>query len=457
MKLRFSWGEETVFIYRANAWPDETKQHSPGPQFSPAEKLNRAGSVLQDLGFCEKAIRQYREALKADQKHAPSHFNMATCLCDLADRSESDRIATVFRRKARTHYQKAADCSPEGFGEAHSNLAVLFLKEDMLDEALASCEMALQLHDIGTPSFCKAFWNLSSVLRRMGRKDEAIGRAWSTITHAATLLLNVSIPRPFERPVSINIAPEANKNSARGAMAPPSHISIVCVKWGTKYGPEYVLRLFAGVRCHLTLNHTFYCFTEDTSGLEGELGVHTIPLMEGWHGWWNKASLFSTSCPLSGRVLYIDLDTVITGSLDSLAAYGGEFAILSTDDIDNEGKDFCDGYNSSLLLWDADSARLGIICDFLAANFALVHKFIHRLDHWFEMMVSQADTIQGMFPGHIVDYNHSCKESVPDDARVVVFPLRPKPHEFPSQWIRDAWLTNAERESVELLASLGER
>ena len=460
LNLQFSWGAETVFIYRANSRQDVTKQGCPDSQLILVERLNRAGTVLQDLGYFEKAIRQYRAALKADPKHAPSHFNMATCLCDLAERSDSDRIATVFRRKARTHYQEAAECSEGKFGQAYSNLAVLYLKDDMLDEALENCEMAIQLHDIGSLPFCKAFWNLSSVLRRMGRKEDAISRAWSVISQAATILDDVDIPLPFEGPEPIRFARLNSANdscvSREEEAATPNHISIVCVKWGTKYGPEYVLRLFAGVRRHLKLNHTFYCFTEDTSGLEGEPDVHTIPLMKGWHGWWNKASLFSRTCPLSGRVLYIDLDTVITGSLDNLASYQGDFAILSTDAIDNEGIDFCNGYNSSLLLWDADSERLGTICEFLAANFALIHKFIHRLDHWFEMMVIQADTIQGMFPGQIVDYNHSCKDSVPNNARIVIFPLRPKPHEFPSGWIRDAWLTDAEKESVELLTALGE-
>ena len=38
-----------------------------------------------------------------------------------------------------------------------------------------------------------------------------------------------------------------------------------------------------------------------------------------------------------GRVMYIDLDTIITGDLNEIAAYGGDFALLGTQDLDNEG------------------------------------------------------------------------------------------------------------------------
>ncbi len=56
--------------------------------------------------------------------------------------------------------------------------------------------------------------------------------------------------------------------------------------------------------------------------------------------------------------MYIDLDTVITGSLDEIVMYNGDFAILSTDGLDNEGSDFSDGYNSSVVLWNFDEIDL---------------------------------------------------------------------------------------------------
>merc|ERR1712167_232493 len=109
--------------------------------------------------------------------------------------------------------------------------------------------------------------------------------------------------------------------------------------------------------------------------------------------------------------MYIDLDTVITGSLEEMASYRGDFAILSTRGIDNEGKDFSNGYNSSILMWAAGSSKLDSICEVLREHFDLVHNFIHRFDHWLEMMVADADLIQDIYSEHVVDFVHACTKS----------------------------------------------
>jgi tetratricopeptide (TPR) repeat protein len=496
--LQFTWGEEIVYMYQQQEQQQEQDQEQDQEQhkqhkkhekheekeskeskeqktstdklvMSEADKYNKAGSLLQNLGVYEKAIQQYRSALKKDKFHASSHFNMATCLCHLADKSEGSNIAIAFRRKARSHYIKASESSSNGFGEAHSNLAVLYLKENMLDEALASVEVALNLHDIGTMSYNKAFWNLSSVLRRLGQKDIAIERAWTTIEAASVILSssttdsikehNDATNNRFVRPTRIQCIDYTTSLSATSSTStspasktssstiPPTTttlskiitLSIICVKWGTKYGPEYVLRLYAGVLRNLSLPFKFVCFTDDTVGLEHENNIHCLPLESGWIGWWNKATLFSSSFPLDGRILYIDLDTVITGSMNEMAMYRGDFAILSTNGIDNEGKDFSNGYNSSILMWNANNKKLTSICEVLRQDFELVHKFIHRFDHWLEMMVNKADLIQQIYPLSIRDYVNACTEFVPEKCSIVIFPLRPKPHEFPAEWVKEIW------------------
>ena len=46
-------------------------------------------------------------------------------------------------------------------------------------------------------------------------------------------------------------------------------ISVVMVKWGKKYGPEYVNRLAAGLLRNAPRNCSFQmiCFTDDTAGV----------------------------------------------------------------------------------------------------------------------------------------------------------------------------------------------
>jgi hypothetical protein len=52
---------------------------------------------------------------------------------------------------------------------------------------------------------------------------------------------------------------------------------ILCMKWGTKYGPEYVNRLYAMVRRHLSGDFRFVCLTDSTEGIRSEVECFPIP------------------------------------------------------------------------------------------------------------------------------------------------------------------------------------
>jgi hypothetical protein len=110
-------------------------------------------------------------------------------------------------------------------------------------------------------------------------------------------------------------------------------ITICCVKQGTKYGPEYVLNLKAGVERHCHTPHEFICFTDDPVE-----GVRCEPLTVKLPGWWSKLSLFEMRRPL----LYFDLDMVIVGDIQPLLDWQG-FGILKNQWADLEG------YNSSVM------------------------------------------------------------------------------------------------------------
>lgn len=73
-------------------------------------------------------------------------------------------------------------------------------------------------------------------------------------------------------------------------------LTVACVRWGDKYGPEYVERLAAGVRRYLRRSHRFVCYTDDVEALRRKAGIVAVPLGSGggkWRGWWHKAFLFS--------------------------------------------------------------------------------------------------------------------------------------------------------------------
>ena len=61
---------------------------------------------------------------------------------------------------------------------------------------------------------------------------------------------------------------------------------ILCMKWGTKYGPEYVNRLYAMVRRHLSGDFRFVCLTDDSTGIRSEVPVDA-PLAD-WQRVWER-------------------------------------------------------------------------------------------------------------------------------------------------------------------------
>ena len=453
-RLKFSWGDDVVFFFRKKVIQSDDITGGEGgyrsaSNSSHASQINLEGSMLQKLGHYEKAIAKYRACLRLDGDYAPAHLNMTTCLSQLADKSSannnaSEAIARAFRSKARKHCRCAIEVAHgSDITCAYSNLSVLYMKDSMLKEARRECENALRRSRLLSRSFRHACWNLNSIMRRQNLKDIAIRRMWGLMESQGVTAIRTSPGEPSQLPI--------DKSSRSATSLHP--LTVVCVKWGTKYGADYVFRLHSAIKRYLPSLRKFICLTDAPDELSAETDIVTLKLEFGWFGWWNKATLFSprVANELEGRILYIDLDTVIVGSLDKLATYCGCFGILNTEDIDNEGKDFSDGYNSSMLLWDASDAstrsRLAQIYSTLRTHFQVVNNFVHRFDHWLEMTLTHVDIIQVLYPGLVVDFKHCCKEEVPKQSSIVIFPLSPKPHDFPASWVAQFWLTPSETES----------
>ena len=95
-------------------------------------------------------------------------------------------------------------------------------------------------------------------------------------------------------------------------------VTVLCVRFGIRYGREYVERLRNMIRRHLTVPHEIACLTDDQHPIEG---VRTIyqPNAQYQKGWWHKVHMFDPNLPLKGRILYFDLDVVIHNNIDKLA------------------------------------------------------------------------------------------------------------------------------------------
>ena len=103
---------------------------------------------------------------------------------------------------------------------------------------------------------------------------------------------------------------------------------IVCVKWGTKYGPEYVNRLYAMVKGNITPPFRFVCLTDSRAGIRAEVECFDLPELGcphpvGTFGKWKKVVLWGKEVPgLTGVALFVDLDSIIVGSIDDYFTYG---------------------------------------------------------------------------------------------------------------------------------------
>jgi hypothetical protein len=108
---------------------------------------------------------------------------------------------------------------------------------------------------------------------------------------------------------------------------------ILCMKWGTKYGPEYVNRLYAMVARHLKGEFRFVCLTDRREGIVAQVECLPIPelaLPEGIpERGWKKLTTFATDLHgLRGTALFLDLDVVIVDDITPFFEQPGEFLII---------------------------------------------------------------------------------------------------------------------------------
>ena len=105
--------------------------------------------------------------------------------------------------------------------------------------------------------------------------------------------------------------------------------TIICMKWGTLYGVEYVNRLYNMAKRNTRRPLRFVCFTDDPKGMDPGIDALPLPAMElperaRWNGW-RKLSVWQPELSgIAGDVLFLDIDLVITGSIDSFFDFAPE-------------------------------------------------------------------------------------------------------------------------------------
>lgn len=254
------------------------------------------------------------------------------------------------------------------------------------------------------------------------------------------------------------------------------HATIACIKWGTAFGPEYVNRLYSGVRRHLSVPVRFCCMTERAEGLHPDVEVLDLPVepfrdemdralaVANRQGAMRKVSLFRQGVipDLEGPVLGFDLDVVITGPLDGMLELSpGKVAMRH--DWTEKRKGRPTGHGS---VFRYDPAAHGFLYDDLAAN---PYEEVETARGSEQRYTSHKAMDRGAFDyipeAWVVSFKYDCNPfprnwiappRLPDEARVVCFHGRPKMHEAiegysgslirrsaPCDWLREHWIDRA--------------
>lgn len=166
----------------------------------------------------------------------------------------------------------------------------------------------------------------------------------------------------------------------------------VFVKGHVPFTVDYVAKLRRMVAKHAGRPHRFICLTDRPRRIPHGVEAIEVPGVNGMFAWWRKVLLFSDQMPPEGRIVYLDLDTVVVSSLAPIIDYPSPFAL-----IPHEGRFEGRGaravvkrFNSSVMVWDAGTLR------HLSANWTpAVAKRLWGDQDWIGEQVEQADTMPG--------------------------------------------------------------
>lgn len=250
--------------------------------------------------------------------------------------------------------------------------------------------------------------------------------------------------------------------------------NIMCIKWGTLFGPEYVNRLYSGVRRNMTRPVRFMCMTEHAEGLHPDVEVLDLPTepfaepmakalaVANRQGAMRKVSLFRPGLvqDLQGPVLGFDLDVVITGDLEPIWSMSpGKIAMRH--DWTEKRKGRPTGHGS---VFRFDPELHGFLYEDIAAS---PYKEVEKARGSEQRYTSHKGMDNGVFDyipeEWVVSFKYDCNPfprnyfsppSLPKEARVVCFHGRPKMSDAvtgwngsfiryskPCKWLEEHWIT----------------
>lgn len=132
-------------------------------------------------------------------------------------------------------------------------------------------------------------------------------------------------------------------------------IACVWVRGHVPFTATYVTRLYAMVSRWMDRPFRFVCLTDRPRVVPDIIEPIEVQPPPGCFAWWTKVQLFNPSLPLTGRVLYLDLDTLVVGALGPIVDYPAPFALVPDAGTfqTRNGLGLVKRFNSSVMVWNA--------------------------------------------------------------------------------------------------------
>lgn len=204
---------------------------------------------------------------------------------------------------------------------------------------------------------------------------------------------------------------------------------------------KYINNLYANIRRFSTVSFEFICFTnEDLENLTPQIIVKRFHMASS-KGVLPRMYMFSVEAGLMGsQVLALDLDIIITGSLDNLLNYKGPFCTRKSWTRGEET--LLDG---DVMSFRANETMEGLLWKPIAHSPKIVEEVTGGRERaWVRHVlkdVSEIDTWDVVCPGQVCSYKHHVLKlgKVPDNTRIISCHGYPRPHQIEDKWRTEYW------------------
>jgi hypothetical protein len=214
---------------------------------------------------------------------------------------------------------------------------------------------------------------------------------------------------------------------------------IACVRTGQRYPFAYVTKLRDMVARHMPpISYAFACLTDQP---EEAAGVNRIDISGAQlEGWWAKMLLFQDGWRRGHRVIYLDLDTVITGDLSPLVgAVVKQFGICSNFARAAGNTGWPCRYGSCVMvlhstfddrIWRAFSP---------SRRQAMKDNEVYGDQRVIEQIYPNATILQDVLPANYMRSYRTLTAKPQPETAIINFGGKSKPHNCNIDWVRSQW------------------